>query len=267
VIHRIEGRGDPRVGEYRHAADPVWLRSHGLFIAESRLVVRRLLAPSSRFTPLSILATRTAAESLQREIPDLPDRCDVFVCEQDELDAIGGHHFHRGCLALAVRTEDAFSPDAFAGARLLVALEGIGNPDNVGGIFRSVAAFGADGVLLDRTSGDPLYRKSIRTSMGAVLRVPFARLGEWPAGLDALRREGFRIVALTPEAGAQPLDDFARTRRDEDRVILLAGAEGPGLTREARAFAEVTVVIPIDPDVDSLNVTVAVSIALHALSR
>ncbi len=266
MIHRIAGVGDPRVAEYRHAADPAWLRSHGLFIAESRLVVRRLLAPSSRFTPRSILATPAAIDSLQDKCDGLTGRCDVFVCEQEELDAIGGHHFHRGCLALAARGGEAFSPDAFAAARLLVALEGIGNPDNIGGIFRSAAAFRAGGVLLDPSSADPLYRKAIRTSMGAVLRVPFARLGQWPPALDALRRRGFGIVALTPAAGAQPIDDFARTRREADPLILLAGAEGGGLSEEALGYADVTVMIPIDPDVDSLNVTVAVSIALHVLS-
>ncbi len=267
MIARIESASDPRVADYRQVADHEWLRGRGLFVAESRLVVRRLLAPSSRFKAVSILATSAAFESMRDELEAASGDCGVFVCEQEELDAIGGHHFHRGCLALAARGEEAFSAETFDMARVLVALEGIGNPDNVGGIFRSAAAFRAGGVLLDPACGDPLYRKAIRTSMGAVLRVPFARVAEWPSGLDALRRRGFRIVALTVEPGAQRLDDLAEALRNTERLVLLAGAEGSGLTEAARASADANVVIPIDPGVDSLNVTVAVSIALHALRR
>jgi tRNA G18 (ribose-2'-O)-methylase SpoU len=266
VIVRLDGAADPRVEAYRHTGDPDWLRSHGLFVAESRLVVRRLLATSSRFRPLSILATASAVESLRAEMNALSADCDVFVCAQEELDAIGGFHFHRGCLALGERRDEAFTEEAFATARLVVALEGIGNPDNVGGIFRSAAAFRAGGVLLDPGCADPLYRKAIRTSMGAVFRVPFARVDDWPSGLGRLRRRGFSIVALTPEPGARTLEDVARARRGSDAVVVLAGAEGDGLTEQARSCADDRVSIPIDPEVDSLNVTVAVSIALHALA-
>jgi tRNA G18 (ribose-2'-O)-methylase SpoU len=148
---------------------------------------------------------------------------------------------------------------------VVVVLEGVTNADNVGGVFRNAAAFAADAVLLSPTCCDPLYRKAIRTSMGATLRLPYARLDEWPHGLDALRDRGFTIAALTPRQEAATFADFAASHQGA-KVALLVGTEGDGLTPAAAAAAHVLVRIPIAPAVDSLNLAVAVGIALHQLS-
>jgi len=148
-----------------------------------------------------------------------------------------------------------------AAARRLVVLEGVGNPDNVGGIFRSAIALGVGGILLDPTSGDPWYRKALRTSMGAILRLPFARVDPWPAELGRLRPLGFRVVALSP-SGSVTIDECAAGLDGTSRIAFMAGAEGPGLSDAAMAQADITVRIPVDPLTDSLNVVVAVAIAL-----
>ena len=149
-------------------------------------------------------------------------------------------------------------------ARVVVVLEAVANADNVGGVFRTAAAFGADAVLLSPSCCDPLYRKAIRTSMAATLQVPFARIEDWPGGLAALGARGFTIVGLTPHAPAQPLDSFADSR--PARLALLVGNEGAGLSREAEAAAHHLVRVPIRPDVDSLNLVVATGIALSRLT-
>jgi tRNA G18 (ribose-2'-O)-methylase SpoU len=152
---------------------------------------------------------------------------------------------------------------SFSGASRLIALEGVGNPDNIGGVFRTALAFGVDGIILDPASADPLYRKAIRTSMGAALRMPFARVAQWPHGLDVLRNEGFQIVALTPDAGATNVDDFPV--RADARLALLLGSEGDGLSAGVLRYADVRLRIPIDATADSLNVVVAAGVALHTL--
>ena len=149
----------------------------------------------------------------------------------------------------------------FAGERRLLALERVGNPDNVGGLFRVALALGAGGVLLDEDSADPLYRKAIRTSMAASLRVPFTRVADWPSALDVLRGRGHLLVALTPAADAAPLDEVPRDRP----LVLLLGAEGDGLRAGTRAFADLRARIPVDALADSLNVVIAAGIALHSL--
>ena len=146
----------------------------------------------------------------------------------------------------------------------MLALEGVGNPDNVGGLFRTAAAFGADGVLLDQQSGDPLYRKAIRTSMGAALRLPFVRTEDWRGTIAAFRERGFRVIALTPSASAVDLAEVPPVRQDE-RVVVMVGAEGPGLDPASLEAADLRVRIPIDDAVDSLNVVVAAGIALNQL--
>jgi tRNA G18 (ribose-2'-O)-methylase SpoU len=156
--------------------------------------------------------------------------------------------------------------EAFAGARRLMALEAVANPDNVGGLFRVAAAFDAGGVLLDRASGDPFYRKAIRTSMGATLDLPFKRLESWPSDLGLLRGRGFQIAALTPDRAAASLAAYAATVDRNRPLVLLLGAEGSGLTPEALSTADVRVRIPIAAGVDSLNVVVAAGIALAALA-
>jgi tRNA G18 (ribose-2'-O)-methylase SpoU len=258
-VTRILDPADPRLAPYRDVGDAAALERAGLFVVEGRLTVERLLG-ARRFDVESIVVTPAAARAMAPALDAAG--ATVFVCEPAVLETITGFDFHRGCLALA-RRPAAPPLSSFARATRLLGVEGVGNPDNVGGIFRVAFALGAGGVLLDSASGDPYYRKAIRTSMGATLRVPFARLAPWPSGLDALRAAGFRIVALTPSADAIPIGDVAV--EPDVRLILLLGSEGPGLGEPALRYADITARIPIDARADSLNVVVAAGIALHAL--
>ena len=186
------------------------------------------------------------------------------MASDETLSSLTGFNFHRGGLALAVRP--AAEPiAALERASRVLALEGVTNPDNVGGLFRTAAAFGVDGVLLEPTAGDPLYRKAIRTSMGAALRLPFVRSVRWTGDLEYLRRLGFAMVALTPRPDAEPLARFAARQHAHTRFVLLVGSEGSGLEGATLALADSQVRIPIDAEIDSLNVVVAAGIALDRL--
>jgi tRNA G18 (ribose-2'-O)-methylase SpoU len=253
---------DPRLAPYARIGDAAWLRGQGLFVAEGRMVVFRLIE-AGRFGIESILVTPAARRALAAPLETVA--VPVLVCSQDTLSRITGFNFHRGCLALARRPAmprvDGW-PDV-DGVRL--ALDGVGNPDNVGGLFRTAAAFGAAGILISPSTADPFYRKSVRTSMGAVLQLPWTVAEPWPDALQALRSRGWRVAALTPHADAISIDRFAGS--DHRRVLLLLGAEGSGLSDDALEAADDRVRIPIAETVDSLNVTVAAGVALHALSR
>jgi tRNA G18 (ribose-2'-O)-methylase SpoU len=262
VITEIDRPDDPRLAAYAATADHVRLRAAGLFVAEGRLVVRRLI-DVRRFEIDSIVVTPAALNGLADVIDG--GEWPVYVCSPAVIETLTGIDFHRGCLALARRPSEPLPLSHFAGARRLLALEGIGNPDNLGGLFRVAAAFGAAGVLLAPSCADPFYRKSIRTSVGAVLHVPFAVGDAWPAELGRLRDDGFQIVALTPAATAMSLGEFVATIGPDARVILLLGAEGSGLTAEALRTADHMIRIPMAPNVDSLNVTVTAGIALAFL--
>lgn len=260
MIHTIERGDDPRLVPYRHVGDPAWLREQDVFVAEGRLVVARLIESGHAIE--SVMLTPAAHDALGTA---LPEHCPAYVVPQSIVASVTGFHFHRGCLAIAPRLRDR-GVDAFGDAERLVILESVGNPDNVGGIFRSAAALGAGGVLIGPGTGDPLYRKAMRTSMGAALRVPFAAVAPWPDALERVRARGFRIAALSP-IGALTIEQFASTVTAGVRVALMAGAEGPGLSGAALSAADVTVRIPVDARSDSLNVVVAVSIALQELRR
>jgi tRNA G18 (ribose-2'-O)-methylase SpoU len=253
---------DPRIVGYADVGHPDRLRAAGRFVAEGRLVVRRLVE-SRQFEIESVLVTPAAL----RDMTDVlePAEWPVFVASPSILQQLTGFDFHRGCLAIARR---GVTPalNGFVTARRLLALEAIGNPDNVGGLFRAAAAFGVDGIVLSPSCGDPFYRKAIRTSMGAVLRMPFAIAERWPDDLETLRAAGLQLVALTPDAAVTPLRDFAAATEPAARLILMCGAEGPGLTREALRIADHRVRIPMAAGVDSLNVVVATGIALAALA-
>ena len=246
---------------YRDVGDPAALERKGLFVGEGRLTVERLL-DERRFEIESVAVTPAAAQGLAAVLQRHPD-VTVHICEPSVLEAVTGFDFHRGCLALAHRPAAALPLNAFAGAARLIALEGVANPDNVGGLFRVALALGAQGVLLDRTSADPLYRKAIRTSMAASLRVPFTRVDPWPHALDELKSQGFRVVALTPDPGAMSIHDYVVD--PGSRLILALGSEGAGLRPESMGYADVRLRIPIDPRADSLNVVVAAGIALNRL--
>lgn len=261
MIHWVASADDPRLHGYRRVGDPKWLKDNHLFVAEGRLVVDRLLG-LDKFAIQSILVDRAAHDAMLERLSSAP--ADVYVCGDDTLAGITGFNFHRGCLALAVRPAPC-AAETWLDSRRLLALEGVGNPDNVGGLFRVAAAFGVEAVLLSPTAGDPLYRKAIRTSMGATLRRPHARLDGWPTALDRFRERGFKVMALTPDSGATPLSRFTRELHCWQRVIVLVGAEGPGLEERTLARADARVCIPMDAAIDSLNVVVAAGIALERL--
>ena len=263
-IDRIEDPGDPRIASYREARDGQ-VRRAGLFLAEGRLVVRRLLE-SARFAVRSVLATRVVLEDLGDV---LLTRSSVprYEASSDMLRAIVGFKFHRGCLALGedgppTPVDAIVAPD---GPRLVLALEDVADPDNVGALFRNAAAFGVAGIVLSPGSSDPLYRKAIRVSMGASFVVPFART-EWGNGLGKLRAEGYTLVALTPHPGAQPLEAAVIGDQPSRRIALLLGAEGAGLGEASLRAADLRVRIAMAPGVDSLNVATAAAIALHRLA-
>jgi len=267
----ITSADDPRVVDYRAVREPDLVRRRGLFIAEGRLVVARLLA-LPRYTIRSILVSEAGLAALRAQAADdLDARPDVplYLAAPEIIDAIGGFHFHRGCLAVAERPP-AHSADAdaiiaaAAPGRPLIVVEGLAQADNVGSILRNALAFGAAGVLLDPATVDPLYRKALRTAMGAALVVPWARLEPWPDALGRVRAAGVVLAALTPRASAQPLADFVAAHAQR-AIALLVGAEGGGLGAAALAASDVQVRIAMAPGADSVNVATATGIALHAL--
>jgi tRNA G18 (ribose-2'-O)-methylase SpoU len=264
MLERIRRTDDPRVALFRAVSDPDLARSHGVFVAEGRLVVRRVLE-DPRYRIRSLLLNAAAHRDLEPLLARRDHTYPVLLCETGDFRAITGFHIHRGCLALVERPPATSADDVIAAAaRCLLLLDGIANADNVGGVFRNGAAFGADAVLLSPDSCDPLYRKAIRTSMAAVLRVPFARSHDWRGDLVRVRDAGFTIVALTPRAPSMPLDEFAATARGT-RLAIVAGGEGSGVSALVESVADVRVRIPIASDIDSLNVAVAVGIALYRL--
>ncbi len=254
---KIDSLDDTRVSAYRHIADPDRLMDLGLFVVEGRLVARRLL-DLQHWEIDSFLLTQPAADALIDVLPKTT--APVYIADQAVMNGIAGFNIHRGCLSVVRRPQTPTLDRIAAGplSRVLV-LEGVNNPDNIGGLFRSAAAFGIDLVILGPNSGDPLYRKAIRTSMGATLAMPCVEAAQWPGAIADLRVEGFTVVALTPAFAAAPLDDI----RPVTKLALLVGSEGSGLTREALAASTMMARIPMTPDVDSLNVTTAASIAMY----
>jgi tRNA G18 (ribose-2'-O)-methylase SpoU len=263
TLERLSRATDPRITDYRSVADPELLRSRGLFVAEGRLVVRRVIE-DGHYRIRSLLVNDAARRDLDVVVEQLDD-VPIYVCETSEFLQITGFNIHRGCLALVERPPLTPLDDVVSRASTIVVIDGVANADNVGGVFRNAAAFGADGVVLSPTTCDPFYRKAIRTSMGAVLRVPFARADEWPAAVSRVRAAGFTIVALTPREPSEPLDRFAARPRPS-KMALVVGSEGAGLSPSIEERADFRVRIPISDAVDSLNLGVAVGIALYAVS-
>lgn len=258
-VIRVDRLDDPCLTEYRSVSDAELLRRRNRFVAEGRLVVERLLVTGHHIH--SFLLNDASFRALEPLIARVAERVPVYVCDTDEFAAITGFNLHRGCLAMAERPRQLTVSDVVRGADVLLVLEGVTDADNVGSAFRNAAAFGAS-VVLSEACCDPLYRKAIRTSMGAALRIPYARMNEWPAKLAALKSAGFTIVALTPRDDAVDLSTCAR-RQPRQKLALLVGSEGSGLSRAAEAIADVCVRIPITDDVDSLNLATATGIALY----
>jgi len=269
MVVRIADPGDPRIADYRNVPDPQLLRRRGLFVAENRLVVRTLLA-SGRFRTRSVLLTDAAYEALRGQLGGVDEALPVFVCAKAMMEAISGYNIHRGCLALGERPANLTVTALLAetpGARRLVALEAVGNADNVGAVFRNARAFGADGVIAGPACCDPLYRKAIRVSIGASLVVPYATSEDgWRSDLLALKAAGFTLVALTPAPDARGFDEFLAGGTPR-KIVLLVGHEGDGLSPLAQGLADARVRIAMAPGVDSLNVATATGIALHRIYR
>lgn len=258
-VVRVDRFGDPRLADYRSVSDGELLRRRNRFVAEGRLVVGRLLEAGHRVE--SLLVNHASYRALEAALSRLPQDVPVYISDTGEFTAITGFNLHRGCLALAERPMDRVLDDVARRADLLLVLEGVTDADNVGSAFRNAAAFGAN-VILSEACCDPLYRKAIRTSMGSVLRTPYARARDWPHDLASLKSEGFTIVALTPRDGAIDLQMCAR-RRPGQRMALLVGSEGAGLTKAAEAMADVCVRISMRGEIDSLNLATATGIALY----
>jgi tRNA G18 (ribose-2'-O)-methylase SpoU len=254
---------DPRIAEYASLTDPELIRSRGLFVAEGRLVVTRVLR-DPRYAVRSLLLSDAALRALGPCLDGLAPAVPVYLAPAADFGRITGVNVHRGCLALVERPPALGPADLVAVARTIVVLEAVANADNVGSVFRNALALGGDGILLSPTCCDPLYRKAIRTSMGAVLSLPFARVDPWPDGLEALAARGFTVAALTPHGSAMSIEAFAAAR-PPGRLALLLGAEGSGLTTAATGRAAYLVRIPMREGVDSLNLAVAAAIALHRL--
>jgi tRNA G18 (ribose-2'-O)-methylase SpoU len=260
----IADPADERLADYRALTDVElrtrWEPPHGLFIAEGELVVRRALEAGYR--PRSLLVDAKRLE----QIADLDGgTAPVYAASQDVLRATTGFHVHRGILASFHRRPLPGTADLLPGARHLVVLEDLNSHTNLGAVFRCAAALGIDGVLLTPSCADPLYRRSVRVSMGQVLVVPYARLESWPAGLAVLREAGFTLLALTPAADATPIQSLAPAQRR--RSALLLGAEGPGLSAAALSASDSRVRIPMRRGVDSLNVAAAAAVAFWELTR
>lgn len=187
----------------------------------------------------------------------------VHVLPEDEIARVTGFDFHRGILASATREPLPPVEEVTRRATRIAVLESLNDHENLGALFRNARAFAVDAVLLDPTTADPLYRRSIRVSQAHVLHVPWTRTDPWPQALHALSAAGFTLAALVPDPAATPLDELADD--PPARLAFLLGAEGPGLSREARSAADVEVRIPMSPDVDSLNVATAAAIAFHRL--
>lgn len=255
---------DPALDDYLRLTDVALRRrlepAGGLYLAESLKVIERALAAGHR--PRSVLTRRAWLPDLEAALAGHPD-VPVYVGEDAALERLTGFHLHRGALASMHRPVPPEPADLLAGARRVVVLEDIVDHTNVGSVFRSVAGLGADAVLVTPRCADPLYRRSVRVSMGTVLQVPWTRLPEWTQALPLLHGAGFQIAALALGDDAIDLDVLAA--EGPDRLALVLGTEGDGLSRSALAAADRVVRIPMQHGVDSLNVAAAAAVALWAL--
>jgi tRNA G18 (ribose-2'-O)-methylase SpoU len=259
---RVEDPSDRRVADYYDLADPAARRRRErdeLFVVEGVTAIERLLESEHRVR--SVLVTPRAYERLAARLDVVS--APVYVASREILAATVGFDLHRGAVAAADRRPLPAVADVLAGTRLVVVLEGLNDAENLGAIARSARALDVDAIVLDPTCIDPYYRRIVRVSMGEVLRLPVARAQRWPGDLDAIRAAGLMLWALTPDPTAEDLWGLDVP----DRVAVLLGAEGPGLSEQALAAADRQVRIPIDPAVDSLNVGHAAAIAFAALGR
>jgi tRNA G18 (ribose-2'-O)-methylase SpoU len=268
VLEYVTDADDPRLSDYTRLRDVELRKSleaeRGLFLAEGEKVIRRAIGAG--YPIRSVLTTRRWLTSLE----DVLGEATVYVVSDETMAGIAGFQVHRGALASMERLPlpplEALLKSG-TGRRLLV-LEDLVDHSNVGAIFRSAAALGVDAVILSPRCADPLYRRAVKVSMGAVFSIPYARMDDWFTGLDRLRAAGYRTLALTPDQSAAPIDGVELG----DRVALLLGAEGDGLSSHWLEEADQAVCIPMSAQamaagVDSLNVVAAAAIACHGLMR
>lgn len=264
LLVTIDDPSDPRLRDYTHLTD-VGLRrrrepEEGLFIAEGEKVIRRALRAGYRMR--SMLLSPKWIDAMRDVIAE--GGAPVYAVSPELAERVTGYHVHRGALAAMRRRPLPAAEALLASARRVVVMESVNDHTNVGALFRSAAALGMDAVLLSPDCADPLYRRSVKVSMGAVLCLPYARLADWPRDLEAVRGAGFRLLALTPGEEAAAIDAVAPHRLD--RVALMLGAEGEGLSARALAAADERVRIPMSDGVDSLNVAAAAAVAFYAVT-
>ncbi|EHR63297.1 TrmH family RNA methyltransferase [Saccharomonospora cyanea] len=264
-LTEIADAADPRLDDFRDltTADrrPDRPGGRGLVIAEGVVVVRRLL--SSAYPLRAVLGVPRKLDELRADLADFD--VPAYATSARTMSDVVGFHLNRGVLAVADRAPTPSLADVVDGARVLAVLEGVNDHENLGAMFRNAAALGVDGVLLGAGCADPLYRRSVRVSMGHVLRVPFTSVPAWPDAVEELRRRGFHVAALTPRSDAIALRDVRRS--GFDRIALLLGSEGHGLSQEALDAADSAVRIPMASGVDSLNVATAAAVAFYELTR
>ncbi|MBC9731650.1 TrmH family RNA methyltransferase [Nocardioides marmotae] len=261
---QIEDPADPRLADYRDLRD-VELRKnleaeHGLFLAEGEKVVRR--AVEGGFTPRSFLMAPRWLDGLA----DVLDRSEVpcYVLSEALAEQVTGFHVHRGALASLQRRPLPSLDEVLDGARSVLVLEDVVDHTNVGAIFRSGAALGFDAVLLAPRCADPLYRRSIKVAMGTVFKMPWTRLPDWYDALPSLSARGFTTVALTLAADSSPIDEAVA---GVDKVALVLGSEGHGLSSRWEQAADRRAIIPMAEGVDSLNVAAATAVACYVTAR
>jgi tRNA G18 (ribose-2'-O)-methylase SpoU len=226
------------------------------------LVAQRMIA--SRFTPHAFLGT-------DRRLAELGDaltgvRAPFYRASAEVMTEVVGFHLNRGVLAAARRPPERTLAEVLDGAQTVAVLEGVNDHENLGSIFRNAAGLGVDAVIFGAGCADPLYRRAVRVSMGHALLVPFARVQQWPADLGELRRRGFRLLAMTPDPAAQTLAE-AMTGLAGQKVAVLVGAEGPGLTETVMRASDVRVRVPMSRGTDSLNVAAAAALAFYERAR
>ncbi|QNN52849.1 TrmH family RNA methyltransferase [Nocardioides mesophilus] len=260
----IEDPDDPRLGDYRALRD-VELRKHletehGLFLAEGEKVVRR--AVEGGYEPRSFLMAPRWLDGLS----DVLGRSDApcFVVSEALAEQVTGFHVHRGALASLCRRPLPAVAEVLQGARTVLVLEDIVDHTNVGAVLRSAAALDVDAVLLSPRCADPLYRRAVKVAMGAVFALPWTRLPDWYDALPDLSAQGFTTVAMTLTPDAEPLEQAVAGL---DRVALVLGGEGHGLSPRWQASADRRAIIPMRPGIDSLNVAAAAAVACYALQR
>lgn len=257
---RLSDAGDPRLADYTRLTDAALRKNSGRFIAESTVVVRRALAAGLR--PVSFLIDERHQDVIA-ECLELAPGVPVFVGESDALEELTGFHLHRGALAAFERPAPVPLGELLAGAHRVVVLEDVSEHINVGAIFRSAVGLGIDAILLSPRCADPLYRRAVRVSMGAVFEQPWARLERWPEAMQELREAGFDVRVMELTDNAVSIDELSANA--PERLALVMGAEGAGIRPETLAVSDGAVVIPVRPGVSSLNVGAAAAIAMWEL--